>query len=56
MRGGAIEPLSPEEIDAKFASNVAFGGSAEGTRLLDACKRIASMHGDYQLVAQLGAA
>ena len=56
MRGGAIEPLSGEEIDAKFASNVAFGGSSEGARLLEVCKRIASMQGDYQLVAQLGAA
>lgn len=56
MRGGAAEPLSPEEIDAKFGANVAFGGSAEGARLLEVCNRIASMEGDCRLVAQLGAA
>jgi len=56
MRGGAIEPLSPEEIDAKFAANVVFGGSTEGARLLEVCNRIASMQGDYRLVAQLGSA
>ncbi|TNC63601.1 MmgE/PrpD family protein [Rubellimicrobium roseum] len=54
MRGGAVEPLSPEEIDAKFAANVAFGGSSEAARLLEVCNRIGSMQGDYQLIAELG--
>ncbi|WP_265502587.1 MmgE/PrpD family protein [Paracoccus beibuensis] len=53
MRGGAAEPLSRAEIDAKFAANVAFGGALDGDRLLSICNHIAAMEGDHTLIGQL---
>ena len=44
MRGGAHEPLSRDDIERKFAANVAFGGwSIEAARSLrQAVARVAS--------------
>lgn len=56
MRGGVIDPLSRAEIDAKFAANLAFGGVADGSRVLEICNRIGRMEGDYTLVAGLASA
>lgn len=53
MRGGIEEPLTREEIDAKFRANVAFGGHGDVGALLDACSRIGRMSGGRELVAEL---
>ncbi|HEX5933721.1 MAG TPA: MmgE/PrpD family protein [Pseudorhizobium sp.] len=53
MRGGAEEPLTREEIDAKFRANVAFGRHRNADALLDACNDIARMKGGVELIAEL---
>lgn len=50
VRGGVDNPLSRQEIDAKFRANVAFGGSDNAERLLEACEKIAYRKGDYKLI------
>lgn len=54
MRGGRVAPLSKAEIDAKFGSNVAFGGIDDSDRLLDVCDRIAAHKGNHSLITELG--
>jgi hypothetical protein len=41
IRGGAKEPLSRAEIEAKFAGNVAYGGwdAGLGKRMLDYARK-----------------
>lgn len=53
MRGGSEEPLTREEIDAKFRANVAFGGHHGADALLAACNRIGSMKDGHELIAEL---
>lgn len=53
MRGGIEEPLTRDEIDAKFRANVAFGGHKDADALLDACNRIGGMSGGHALIAEL---
>ena len=55
MRGGMVEPLTREEIDAKFRANVAFGQMDNADALLDICNQIGAMEGDYTLVKGLRA-
>lgn len=50
MRGGVVEPLTRDEINAKFRANVAFGNIPDADRLLDICNRIGAMDGDYALI------
>jgi 2-methylcitrate dehydratase PrpD len=50
MRGGMVEPLTREEIDAKFRANVAFGQMGNADALLDISNRIGAMEGDYTLI------
>ncbi len=52
MRGGVDEPLTRDEIDAKFRANVAFGAVEEADRLLAVCNRIGAMGGDYRAVRE----
>lgn len=52
-RGGMAAPLSREEIDEKFRSNVAFGGSENADRLLEICEQIGNKQGDYLLIQKL---
>ncbi len=42
MRGGAHDPMPPEELQAKFLDNVGYGGwtQAQGRRLIDALAEI----------------
>ncbi|WP_341214320.1 MmgE/PrpD family protein [uncultured Limimaricola sp.] len=58
MRGGVKEPLSRDEIDAKFEANLAFGGAteAQAKALLDTCNRIASGDADTALLQGLALA
>jgi hypothetical protein len=44
MRGGADEPLSAPEIEAKFAANVRFGGGSDAlaAKLLGAARAFAA--------------
>lgn len=53
MRGGIVEPLSREEIDAKFRANVAFGQMEKADALLEICNQIGAMKDDYTLVRGL---
>ncbi len=55
MRGGIDEPLTREQIDAKFRANVAFGQLQNADVLLDICNRIGAMQSDYTLVRELRA-
>ena len=50
MRGGVVEPLTRDEIDAKFCVNVAFGHSSDEQRLLDICYGIGAMEGDFSVI------
>jgi len=50
VRGGVDNPLSRQEIDAKFRANVSFGGSDNADRLLEACEKIAYRKGGYKLI------
>lgn len=54
MRGGAAEPLTKTDIDAKFAANLTFGGCDTAERLLALCDHIASGKGDHGMIAGLG--
>lgn len=54
MRGGIEEPLTRDDIDAKFRANVAFGGHADPDALLAVCDRIGAMQGGHELIAELG--
>ncbi|WP_159588275.1 MmgE/PrpD family protein [Chelativorans xinjiangense] len=54
MRGGVEEPLTRDEIDAKFRANLAFGGHARADALLALCDRIGAMQGGHELIAELG--
>lgn len=53
MRGGVAEPLGRDEIDAKFVTNLAFGGIADAGPVLDICNRLACGEGDYRLISRL---
>jgi 2-methylcitrate dehydratase PrpD len=53
MRGGVKEPLSRDEIDAKFCANAIFGGHEAPNDVLDICNRIAAMQGDFTLIRKL---
>jgi 2-methylcitrate dehydratase PrpD len=55
MRGGVKEPLSRDEIDAKFRANAAFAGvtGAPIDALLETCNRIASGDADTHLIERL---
>ena len=55
MRGGIEEPLTREEIDAKFRANVAFGKLDTADAILDICNRIGAMEGDFSLIRGLRA-
>ena len=50
MRGGIAEPLTRDEIDAKFKANVAFGNLGTADEILNICNEIGTMKGDYTLV------
>ena len=54
MRGGVKEPLTRDEIDGKFRSNLAFGGVSgeKAEALLEVCNRIAAGDADTSLVEQ----
>jgi 2-methylcitrate dehydratase PrpD len=54
MRGGTEDPLTRDEIDAKFRANVRFGGHEDADRLLRVCDAIGEMRGDWRLLAELG--
>jgi 2-methylcitrate dehydratase PrpD len=54
MRGGTADPLTRDEIDAKFRANVRFGGHEGADRLLGVCDAIGEMRGDWRLLAELG--
>lgn len=53
MRGGVKEPLSRDEIDAKFRTNAAYGCHASADQVLELCNAIAAMSGDYTLIRKL---
>ncbi|KZD06186.1 2-methylcitrate dehydratase [Thalassospira xiamenensis] len=53
MRGGASDPLSRSEIDAKFSDNLAFGGVRNSDELLTICNEIASGVGDFNKISRL---
>lgn len=53
MRGGAEEPLTRAEIDAKFRANARFGGHEQPDRLLAVCDAIGALQGDYRLIEEL---
>ncbi len=50
VRGGMDNPLSRQDIDAKFRANVTFGGSDNADRLLEACEQIGYCKGDYKQI------
>jgi 2-methylcitrate dehydratase PrpD len=54
LRGGQQAPLSRQEIDEKFNSNVTVGGHPDARSILDVCNSIGEMQGDYQLIRALG--
>ena len=54
MRGGAIEPLSRQEIDDKFRANVRFGGHAAPDTVLALCDRIGAGEGNDAIIRELG--
>lgn len=54
MRGGIEDPLTRDEIDAKFRANVRFGGHQDADALLAVCNRIGAMQGGHELIAELG--
>ena len=53
MRGGREEPLTRDEIDAKFHANVRFGSHDDPGRLLRVCDAMGAMEGDHRLIAEL---
>lgn len=58
MRGGVKEPLTRDEIDAKFRANLAFGGvhGDAAETLLETCNRIAAGDGETTLIERLSIA
>lgn len=56
MRGGAVEPLSRQEIDDKFRANMRFGGHENPDAVLALCDRIAAGEGSSALIKELGQA
>jgi 2-methylcitrate dehydratase PrpD len=55
MRGGMVEPLTRDQIDAKFRANVAFGQMENADALLAICDSIGAMQGDYTVIRGLRA-
>lgn len=53
VRGGMDDPLSREEVDEKFCSNVAFGGYENSDYLLGVCEQIGNKQGDHLLIQKL---
>ena len=54
LRGGREAPLSGQDIEAKFLANAGYGGCKAPQAVLETCRRIGSMQGDYRLIRQLG--
>jgi hypothetical protein len=55
MCGGIVEPLTRNQIDAKFRANVAFGQMENAEALLAICDSIGAMQGNYTVIRGLQA-